>query len=184
MYSNSSSTGSRWPGNADGQRCQHARVDERALRCQIQYRISAGRSDLDIGDLPVSLDDVFHDHDARGLLVLIPVLDDAVAHVDDVFRTAEPGHAEPDAAVAAAAAGRQTEALSLWRRSRPLPCRAAFRSRVPTAVPFGSLDDTVGFGGVRGFCFGSGSAIFGGVCRQRAAASFFAICGSVDGSAA
>ena len=53
----------------------------------------------------------------------------------------------------------------------------------PTAVPFGSLDAAVGFGGVRGFCFGSGSTIFGGVAAREGSV-FFAICGSVDGSAA
>ena len=53
----------------------------------------------------------------------------------------------------------------------------------PAAVPLGSLDAAVGFGGVRGFCFGSGSVIFGGV-GAREGGMFLAICGSLDGCAA
>src|SRR5690349_14958200 len=71
-------------GKSCGQRRERACVDERPLCRQIQYGISARCADFDICDLPVSLDQIFHRHGAGGVLVLIPVLANAVDHVGDV----------------------------------------------------------------------------------------------------
>src|SRR5688572_9362838 len=80
-----------------------------------QNCISAGLSDLYICDLPASLNHVFHDDDARVLLILIPVPFDPVDHVADIFRTAEVSR-DFDAALAAHTAAREPEAFPLRAR--------------------------------------------------------------------
>ena len=72
--------------------------------------------------------------------------------------------------------------LDPWRPFRRVPCLLASRTPGLVAVPLGSLDVAAGFGGVRGFCFGSGNVIFGGV--DRGWRSFERSVGAVDGGAA